>query len=111
MLGILWVLAALNPSLYYKMAMQMWLVYTVYDSAFMQVNAIVFCLACSLYISETRKKGMMSMLANYYLNLKKGQGVSSKQLLAKDINHIALVKHLFVDVENIEDSIQELVGT
>lgn len=50
------------------------------------------------------------MLATYYLNLKKGQGVSSKQLLAKDINHIDLVKHLFVDVENIEDSIQELVG-
>lgn len=38
------------------------------------------------------------MLANYYLNLKKGQGARSKQLLSKDINPVDLVKHLFVDV-------------
>jgi hypothetical protein len=41
------------------------------------------------------------MLADYYLNLKKGQGGRSKQLLSKDINPIDLVKHLFVDVDNI----------
>jgi hypothetical protein len=33
------------------MAVQMGMVYTVYDSAFMQINAIIFCLACSLYIA------------------------------------------------------------
>jgi hypothetical protein len=32
--------------------------------------------------------------------------VSSKALLSKDISHVDLVKHLFVDVESIEDSIQ-----
>jgi hypothetical protein len=41
------------------------------------------------------------MLADYYLNLKKGQGGRSKQILSKDINPIDLVKHLFVDVDNI----------
>lgn len=41
------------------------------------------------------------MLASYYRNLRKGQGGRSKQLLAKDINYIDLVKHLFIDVDNI----------
>lgn len=100
LLGILWFLAAFSPA-YYKIAVQMGWIWTVYDSAFMCINAMIFSLACSLYISETRKKGMITMLADYYLNLKKGQGGRSKQLLAKDINHIDLVKHLFIDVDNI----------
>ena len=51
LLGILWILAAISPDCYYKMAVQMGMVNTVYDSAFMQINAIIFCLACSLYIA------------------------------------------------------------
>lgn len=103
--GLLWILAAFDKS-YYKIAVQMGLLWTVYDTAFMQINAVTFCLACSLYICETRKKGVISMLANYYSNLKKGQCGRSKQLLSKDINYVDLAKHLFVDVDNIEDSIQ-----
>ncbi len=80
----------------------MGLLWTVYDTALMLFNAFTFCLACSLYICETRKKGVMSMLANYYSKLKKGQCGRSKQLLSKDINYVDLAKHLFIDVDNIE---------
>jgi hypothetical protein len=97
MFGVLWILAAFNDK-HYKMAVQMGMIWTVYDSALICLNAITFSLACSLFIYETRKKGMVTMLANYYINLKKGNGGRSKQLLGKDINHIDLVKHLFVDV-------------
>jgi hypothetical protein len=99
--GLLWILAAFDKS-YHKIAVQMGLLWTVYDTALMLFNAFTFCLACSLYICETRKKGVMSMLANYYSKLKKGQCGRSKQLLSKDINYVDLAKHLFIDVDNIE---------
>jgi hypothetical protein len=51
---------------------------------------------------------MMRVLADYYLSRKK-VGVKAKQLLGRDISHVALVKHLFREEENIEESIQELV--
>ena len=97
MLGILWILAGFDER-HYKTAVQMGMIWTVYDSAIMCINAITFSLACSLFIYETRKKGIISMLTDYYTNLKKGNGGRSKQLLGKDINHIDLAKHLFVDV-------------
>lgn len=48
--GALWLMAAFD-SAYHKMALQMGRIWTVYDSAFMIINAVTFCLACSLYIS------------------------------------------------------------
>lgn len=50
LLGILWIFAVFKNE-YYKIAQQMYMVYTVYDSAIMQINVIIFSLACSLFIS------------------------------------------------------------
>ena len=96
---------------FYKVAIQIAMVWYSYDSAMMLFNVTLFCLACSLFLSEARKKGMIGVLADHYLQLKQGGSQhKSKQLLDKDINCTELVKHLFRDVENIEESVQELVG-
>ena len=109
LLGVLWLVVLARPE-FYRMAVQMGMIWTCYDTAVMIGNSTAFSMALSLFIAESRKKGMMHILAAYYLNLKK-VGIKAKQLLGRDISHVELVKHLFRDEENIEESIQELVGS
>lgn len=49
-------------SYYYRIAVQMLILWTSYDTVFMTLNIFIFCLSSSLFISETRKKGMVSIL-------------------------------------------------
>jgi hypothetical protein len=95
LLGILWLVVLAQPD-FYRMAIQMVMIWTCYDTAVMIFNVTAFSMAVSLFIEESRKKGMMHVLADYYLNLKK-VGVKAKQLLGRDISHVNLVKHLFRD--------------
>ena len=101
MLGLLWVGVGLDAR-FERVALQLLMVWYSYDSAIMVLNATMFCLACSLFLAEVRRKGMLGVLADYYLHLKKGSSqLKSKQLLDKDIDTTELVKHLFRDVESI----------
>jgi hypothetical protein len=95
LLGILWLVVLAQPD-FYRMAIQMVMIWTCYDTAVMIFNVTAFSMAVSLFIEESRKKGMMHVLADYYLNLKK-VGVKAKQLLGRDISHVNLIKHLFRD--------------
>ena len=88
----------------------MGLIWHSYDSVFMLLNAFTFSLASSLFISEIRKKGVISIVLDHVRNLKRENARRSRQLLEKDIGYVELVKHLFGDEENIEESISDLVA-
>lgn len=87
LLGSPW-LVTLFFKFFVRTALQMGMIWTSYDSVFMMINAFIFCLACSLFISETRKKGVMSILLEHFLKRKKENVVHSRQLLEKDINYV-----------------------
>lgn len=109
LLGSPWVVT-LSQASFLRTAGQMALIWTSYDSILMLLNVVVFCLACSLFISETRKKGVVSMVLEQMAKLRRENARTSRQLLERDIGHVELVKHLFVDEENIEESVQDLVS-
>ena len=94
--GSPWLIALAVPG-FSRTAMQLGMIWTSYDSVFMLGNVLIFCLACSLFISETRRKGMVSILVDYVLRLRRENVWRSKQLLQRDINYIELVKHLFAE--------------
>ena len=80
LLGSPW-LITLSEDYFMRTAIQMGMIWMSYDSVFMLLNVIIFCLACSLFISETRKKGVVSILLEHVLKLKRENSVRSKQLL------------------------------
>ena len=61
LLGSPW-LVTLSEDYFMRTAIQMGMIWMSYDSVFMLLNVMVFCLACSLFICETRKKGVVSIL-------------------------------------------------
>lgn len=87
LLGSVWLFVLVDDK-FIKIACQMTMLLQSYDSAFMCINAMIFCLACSLFIAETHKKGMIGFLASYYSDIKKGSSGKSKRLITKDINYI-----------------------
>lgn len=61
LLGAPW-LVTLFYKYFYRTAVQMGTIWRSYDSVLMIINAFIFCLASSLFICETRKKGIVSIL-------------------------------------------------
>jgi hypothetical protein len=87
LLGVPW-LMALGEGGFRRTAVQMGLIWTTYDSVLMLVNVVIFCLGCSLFIGETRKKGVVSIVLEHVLKLRRENARLSRQLLEKDINYV-----------------------
>jgi hypothetical protein len=100
LLGAPWILtAAWSP--FFRMAVQIGTIWRSYDSVLALLNVVIFCLASSLFVREARRKGIVSLVVEQVLRLKKENAKLSRQLLEKDISHVDLVKHLFQDEDNI----------
>ena len=96
LLGAPWLLTV-GWSPFFRTAVQIGTIWRSYDSVLALLNVIIFCLASSLFVREARRKGVVSLVIEQVLRLKKENVKRSRQLLEKDIGHIDLVRHLFQD--------------
>ncbi len=60
-LGLPWLIVIFQPQ-FSRISLMMGVIWTSYDSVLMLINSFVFCLACSLFITEAKQKGIVSIL-------------------------------------------------
>lgn len=56
---------------FFRTAVQLGKIWMSYDSVMILFNVIIFCLASSLFVREARRKGIVSLVIEQVLRLKK----------------------------------------
>jgi hypothetical protein len=74
----------------------------------MLINPLLFCVAVTLFIEEVIKKYVLRDLRQEYEDSWENKEILKD--IKKDVDSVALVRHLFKEEENIESSIGEIVG-
>jgi len=77
LLGLPWLIVVFRPQ-FIRMSLMMGVIWLSYDSVLMLVNAFVFCLSCSLFITWIKQKGIISVLLEHFMKLKKEYAKQSK---------------------------------
>ncbi len=70
LLGLPWLVVIFRPH-FKRVSLMMGVIWMSYDSVLMLINAFVFCLSCSLFITWIKQKGIISVLLEHFLKLKK----------------------------------------
>ena len=74
----------------------------------MLINTLLFCVAVTFFIEEVIKKYVVRDLRQEYEDSWENKEILKD--IKKDVDSVALVRHLFKEEENIESSIGEIVG-
>ena len=61
LLGLPWLIVIFRPQ-FARVSLMMGVIWLSYDSILMLINPFIFCLACSLFITEAKQKGIVSIL-------------------------------------------------